>query len=236
MKKVVILQPMYFPWRGVFEQIKLTDVFVYYDDVQFPTGRTFINRVQIKTPNGFIWMNIPIVKKERTYLKINEMKVNELISWREYHKKKFIYNYSRAPYYEDALALLEEVLSLPNNNLAEITINSLKVCCKFLGFRKTFIKSSTLGIDGKGTERLVRITKYLNGDIYITGHGAKNYLDYDLFESSDIKVEFMNYKNISYPQLWGDFNPYVSILDLISNTGRDASKYINSESLYWKDF
>lgn len=236
MKKVVILQPMYFPWRGVFEQIKLADVFVYYDDVQFPTGRTFINRVQLKTPDGFVWITIPVVRKGAAYLKINETETKELTDWREDHKRKFKHNYGKTPHCKDALALLEEVLNLSTNNLAEIAINSLEVCCKFLGLQKTFVRSSVLGIDGGGTDRLIRIVRYLNGDIYITGHGAKNYLDYNLFESSNIRVEFMNYKNISYPQLWSGFNPYVSILDLIANTGRNASKYIHSKTLYWKDF
>ena len=49
MKKIVISQPMLFPWIGIFEQIKLSDVYVHYDDAQLPQGRSFINRVQIKT-------------------------------------------------------------------------------------------------------------------------------------------------------------------------------------------
>ena len=32
---VVISQSMYFPWVGMLEQIRLADVFVFYDDVQF---------------------------------------------------------------------------------------------------------------------------------------------------------------------------------------------------------
>ena len=54
MKTVVISQPMYFPWIGIFEQIRLADVFVFYDDVQFTRG--FINRVQYKTPQGTGWI------------------------------------------------------------------------------------------------------------------------------------------------------------------------------------
>jgi len=236
MKKIVILQPMYFPWRGVFEQIKLADVFVCYNDVQFPTGRTLINRIQLKTPDGFIWMTIPVLRKNKSFFKITEMEIKESVNWREDHKKKFMYNYSKSSHYKDASALLAKTLDLPSNNLSELTIYSLKICCEYLGFKKKFIKSSDLKISGKSSERLINIIKYLEGDIYITGHGAKNYLNYNLFESNNIRVEFMNYINTPYPQLWGAFNPYVSILDLIANTGKKASKYINSGTLYWKDF
>ena len=48
MTTVVISQPMFFPWVGMFEQIALADVYVHYDDVQFSKG-SFTNRVQLKT-------------------------------------------------------------------------------------------------------------------------------------------------------------------------------------------
>ena len=48
MTVVVISQPMLFPWVGMFEQIRLADVYVHYTDVQFSKG-SFVNRVQIKT-------------------------------------------------------------------------------------------------------------------------------------------------------------------------------------------
>ena len=42
--KVVITQPMLFPWVGLLEQIMLADVLVNYADVQFSKG-SFTNRV-----------------------------------------------------------------------------------------------------------------------------------------------------------------------------------------------
>ena len=61
-KTVVISQPMFFPWVGIFEQIRLADIFVHFDDVQLPWGSSFINRVQIKTKDGIKWLTIPIRK------------------------------------------------------------------------------------------------------------------------------------------------------------------------------
>ena len=59
MTTVVVSQPMLFPWVGLFEQIRLADVFVHYDDVAFSKG-SFFNRVQIKTLEvGSKWFNGP---------------------------------------------------------------------------------------------------------------------------------------------------------------------------------
>ena len=56
--RVVISQPMLFPWVGLFEQIRAADVYVHYDDVQFSKG-SFTNRVQIKTARGPRWLTVP---------------------------------------------------------------------------------------------------------------------------------------------------------------------------------
>ena len=51
---LVVSQPMYFPWVGLLEQIRLSDQFVHYDDVQYTRG--FYNRVQVKVPGAIRWM------------------------------------------------------------------------------------------------------------------------------------------------------------------------------------
>lgn len=45
--KVVISQSMFFPGWVLLEQLKLADLYVFYDDVQFSKG-SFTNRVQVK--------------------------------------------------------------------------------------------------------------------------------------------------------------------------------------------
>ena len=59
MTTVVVSQPMFFPWVGMFEQIRLADAYVHYTDVQFSKG-SFVNRVQIKTADGFRWLTVPL--------------------------------------------------------------------------------------------------------------------------------------------------------------------------------
>ena len=86
----------------------------------------------------------------------------------------------------------------------------------------------------KSTERLLDICKKLHATNYISGLGAKNYMNYDLFEKENIEIQFMSYNCEQYPQLHGEFTPYVTIFDLIANCGKDGKKYINSKSDYWK--
>jgi len=227
---------MYFPWPGLFEQIKLADVFVHYDDVQLPQGRSFMNRVQLKTPSGQLWMTVPIKKKHRGLQIINRAEIDDSFDWRAEHKEQFRSNYASAPYFQDAFSLLSRVLDRDYKSLADLTIESVEVCAEYLGLRPQFVHSSQLNILGASSARLLNLVKHLGGDIYITGHGAKNYLDHDMFESDGVRVEYIDYQKTAYPQRWGDFIPYVSILDLIANTGKSAAQYLDSPSIPWKDF
>ena len=56
-----ILQSNYIPWKGYFDIIKMADVFVFYDEVQY-TKNDWRNRNQIKTPNGLSWLTIPVLQ------------------------------------------------------------------------------------------------------------------------------------------------------------------------------
>ena len=56
---VVVLQPGYLPWLGFFDQFRRSDVFVYYDDVQYDK-HGWRNRNRIKTQAGPLWLTVPV--------------------------------------------------------------------------------------------------------------------------------------------------------------------------------
>ncbi len=233
MKKIVILQPMFFPWIGVFEQIRLADVYMHLDNVQFPFGKNFVSRVQLKSEKENSWLTIPV--KRGQIQNINEVIINDTQNWRKDHLDMLRTIYSKAPYLDDMLEIVNSVYSLETTHLSELNIHAIEKITKYFNIKCDFIRSSDYNNDLKSTERLIDFMSKLNGDIYITGHGARNYLNHELFEKNNIKVEYMNYEHIPYPQLYGDFNQYVSILDLIANIGCDGIKYIQSKTINWKE-
>lgn len=236
--KVVISQPMYFPWVGMFEQIKLCDAYVNYDDVQFSKG-SFTNRVQIKTnsSNGFNWLTVPL-KNLKLGVLINELEIDNHKNWQNQHLKSLKQAYRSAPYVEEMLKLVSALFDMSSNNIGYISMKSIELVIDYfnLAGEKNFYNSSNLGILGSSSERVFQIVQDLKGTHYITGHGAKNYLDHSLFEKNGIRVEYMNYLRLRYPQQFSDFNPHVSILDLIANVGKQGKDYIKSSTIYWKEF
>ena len=233
---VVISQPMFFPWAGMFEQIRLADVYVHYGDVQFSKG-SFTNRVQIKTAQGSKWLTVPLQQFSLGQV-IDEVLLDTHSNWRRQHLAQLKQAYAAAPYCKDMLALVESVYQQPHITIGQLSRDSMAACCRYYGLDvgRRFIEIGSLGIGGASSQRVRDIVKVLGGTRYITGHGARHYLDHQLFEDARIRVEYMDYQKRPYPQLHGEFTPYVSLLDLIANTGPQGIDCIVSGTHYWKDF
>ncbi len=233
---VVVSQPMFFPWVGLFEQIRLADIYVHYGDVQFSKG-SFVNRVQIKTSQGVKWLTVPLehLKFGQT---IDEVRINSKTDWRSKHLNMLTRAYVGAKYQKDMLSLVEEVYSQSIETIGDLSRASIERCCRYLGFATEcqFLDIRDLGVSGKSSQRVLDIVKLLNGTKYITGLGASNYLDHQLFEDEKILVEYMDYQKVAYPQLHGEFTPYVSILDMIANVGIEEIECLCSGTINWKEY
>jgi hypothetical protein len=234
--KIVIQQPIFFPWYGYLELAKFADVLVHYDDVQLPRGASFTTHVQIKAPCGQLWLSAPIERSNGYMRNINEFEFSNGIDWRRKHIDTLRNYYHKAKYFNEMMMLTSNVYANDTNNLAEFDEYCDEQMISYFGFCPNILKSSMLGISGSSTERLVEICKELSAGIYITAHGALNYLNYDLFEKSNIEVMFMDYHIKPWPQFYGDFTPYVTALDLIAATGKQCVDYLDSKPIYWRDF
>ncbi len=234
MKTVVILQPQFFPWRGVFEQIRLADEFVHFDDVQFPQGRHFTTRVQLKTASGPQWMTVP-VQRSGVRSTIAETEIDYATDWREKHLRTFAMSYARAPHCAMARTIIDDVYAMRPRTIAELDIAALERCAAELGLRATFSRSSLTPVDGVKSERLVALLRPRGATRYITGHGALHYLDEVPFAAAGIEVRVMAYARRPYAQLHGAFDPHVSILDLIANLGPEAATALESPSVPWAE-
>lgn len=236
MSRVVISQSMYFPWVGMLEQIRLCDVFIHYDDVQFSKG-SFSNRVQVKTPGGMVWMTAPL-RDHRLGQTIDEVQLQPARTWRDRHLALLSQSFDGAPYASDALDLAASVTGGNHETVSALARESMLALCRYFGLDETtrFCDSREFGIDGSGSPRVLGLVKAVAGNDYITGHGARNYLDHQLFEANGVSVSYMDYQRMPYRQSHGAFTPHVTGLDLVANCGREGLAKIASPTLDWKEF
>jgi hypothetical protein len=228
-KKIAILQSSYIPWKGYFDIINTVDEFIIFDDVQF-TRRDWRNRNRIKTPQGSIWLTIPVVSKGLYHQKIEETQVQDL-HWAERHWNSLEQNYRKAPcfceYSNRIRTLYERVAKF--ELLSRINYEFLSGLCVILGIDVPMRWSRDYGGDGQKTDRLVNICRTAGADHYFSGPSAGHYIEPEKFIEAGVVLEYVSYAGYpEYPQLFGPFEHSVSILDLLFNVGDQAPRYMKS--------
>ncbi len=227
-KKVAIVQSNYIPWKGYFDMINSVDEFILYDDMQY-TRRDWRNRNKIKTPKGLIWLTIPVEVKGKYYQTIKDTIISDP-QWNITHWKTIAQNYSKSKFFPEYKDLFEELyLGSQDTLLSNINYGFLKAICDMLNINTKLSWSMDYNlIEGK-TERLLDLCKQSQATEYISGPGAKDYIQEEMFSQEGIKLSYMEYSGYpEYEQLYPPFEHGVSILDLIFNQGVNATKFMKS--------
>jgi WbqC-like protein family len=223
----VVIQPSYIPWRGYFDLIRKSDIFVFYDDVQYDK-HGWRNRNRIKTAQGARWLTIPVHARRNTIdqTRIDEVEIDWTVDWRRTHLERLHHAYSKAPHYRAYRPFVEGLYSEKPRLLAEFTINGTLQIARELGIQKTrFLRSSDLNASGKKTERLVGLLLQIGATHYISGPSARAYIEEDKFAKAGISLEYMNYEYQPYEQLHPPYEAGVSVLDLLFMKGPEARSY-----------
>lgn len=230
---VVVSQSMYFPWCGLLDQVRLADVFVHYDDVQYARG--FLSRVQVKTEHGIRWLSVPLRDQHRGQT-IDECRIDHSTDWRRNHRDVLRQAHRRSPFVADMLAVVDEVFAVRHETLGSLGRATVRALTRAFSLPEPeFLVAADLGVGGSSSQRLRDITAALGGTVYLTGHGALNYLDHSIFEARGIEVRYMEYAVGPWPQDHGAFTPYVTALDALAHLGPAAATALHSTTLHWSD-
>jgi hypothetical protein len=155
-----------------------------------------------------------------------ETKIDNTQPWRKKHWTSIKSNYSKAPFFKNYSSFFEDIYRYEWESLVDLDIEIIKYLKEELGIKTQLMCSSQLKIPGKGTERLINICQELGATSYLTGDLAKDYLEQTRFAEENIVIEFQNYKHPIYPQLYGQFIPYLSVIDLMFNCGKKGLNII----------
>lgn len=229
--KLGIMQPYLFPYIGYFQLINSVDKFLLYDDVQFIKGG-WINRNRLLI-NGKYSMFILKIKSDNFKLNINERFLMENF---EYENKKIIKSiklaYSKAPYFNEVIDLIENILSYNENNLSKFIINSIIEICNYLDINTEIIISSQLKKNNslKAQEKVIHINNILGSNIYINSLGGIELYSKKVFEENGINLYFLKSKNIIYTQFdEKKFISNLSIIDVLMFNAKEKVKELLNE-------
>lgn len=223
-----MIQSCYVPWRGYFDFIASVDLFVIYDCVQY-TVRDWRNRNQLKTPSGLKWLTVP-VKASRTSA-VDEVTIaSPPKPWREEHAHQLESALGSAPHFDTAMGVWSRAVAAGDTHLSALNVRLTKLLCAELGIATPLVLSRELGAQGARTERLLDILKKVQATHYLSGPSARGYIDEAQFRAAGIALEYKSYDYEPYPQLHGEFQGTVTVLDLIANVGPEARRFLKSRT------
>ena len=220
-----ILQPSYIPWLGFFEQISRVDVFVLYDDVQYDK-QGWRNRNKIKNSQGAQWLSVPVLTKGKRTQLINQTQIDPTSKWNLKHLISLKTNYKKSIYFNQFYSQIEPLLNKKWIYLLDLNLNLLNLLKEYLGIKTRIILSSSLlkrlPKDSSPESRLIEICDKVGGDTLYEGAAGQNYIDATIFKTAQIRLIYQQYHHPIYRQLYGDFMPYLSVVDLIFNEGPNS--------------
>lgn len=226
MKKVGIVQSNYIPWRGYFDFIDDVDLFIFHDDLQY-TKCDWRNRNKIKTPNGLLWLSVP-VKYHKTSQQICDTQIDYSQSWQQKHINQIKTHYHKAPFYHLYADEFFTMIAQKFETISKLNISLIKWCMSKLLIDTPLRMSSEFSPVGSKTDRLIDILQKADATTYLSGPKAKDYLEPEKFAEAGIQLQYKLYQYKDYPQLWVPFEPAVTILDLLFNCGESSREYLKS--------
>ena len=223
--RAAIHQLQYWPGLRFFAKMRAADIFIYLDDVQFEK-REFQNRNRLRAARGWQYLTAPVVSKGRFSQKINEVEMDNSAAWREEHLRAIKLNYARAPFFKEQLPALEELYARDYRLLADLAGATADFLRDGFGIKTPVKFSSEFAVNETASARLAKLCAAAGADEYLSGAGAKAYLDPGVFSFAGIKLSWQDFKPREYPQAFPGFEPDMSALDLLLNCGPASGDYL----------
>ena len=228
---VAISQPMYFPWPGFMEMMKLADVFLWLDDAQFSKG-SFTNRIQVKMGEDRKWMTVPLEGKG-AFQEIRDLKAPD-DKWKGAHRSLLLNALKGTPHLDEALAVFDRAVG--QLTLNDVLIASAEEQAMAMdALPPKILRTSTLDVLGASWQRVIDMVLAVGGNHYISGAGGARYLDHAVFEEAGLQVSYMDYNPAPWPQAGAEFTPYVTSLDLIAARGTKAGGHLRPRVVSWRE-
>jgi hypothetical protein len=216
--KVSIHQPNFMPWPGFFNKIIQSDIFVILDDVKC-SKNSFFNRSKFASGKNTFWLTVPLAKKSYSLKIYNAETPNK--KWIDKHIKYFENTHGATQERKFYNTIIEEYERLRHEDcmlISDFNISLIQNIVDFLEIDSRIVKSSELNIPDRflKQDRVIEIVKKMSGKTYISGKGAREYQDREIFVLNNIDLEYNNFNPDPFQLSEGE---NVSIVDFILREG-----------------
>lgn len=231
--RLAITQPNFLPWLGYFELLDHVDVWVSLDNVQLSRG-SFVLRNRVRRPDGGAeWISVNIPRKLPLQTSIKDAPISNN-GWQERIVRKLDSYYKHAPFHERFGERVAELLmsNIDAPSVAALNESAIRELSSWLGIEYEFHRASDLEVNLQGSpqDKVLSLISHFDVDEYCNSAGGVEAGLYDsaAFESHGVSLQKQAYAHPTYPQHGYGFEPYLSVVDLIFETGGEALEIIRS--------
>lgn len=222
-KMLTIHQPNYWAYPGLIGKIMRSDKFLYLTKVQFDKS-SWQNRNRIREKDGWKYISVPVINKQRETQLISEVEISNQANWRNQHWNAIRFAYQKAPFYKEYSTFIQELYQKKWQKLVDLDIFITNFILKELGNTAEVLYDKDFEFNGEKNELLIDICLQLGEKQYMSNKGSENYVQIPLFNQNGIDHIYINYEGAEYVQVYDGFEPGLSILDMLLNCGADKTR------------
>ena len=213
--RLAIMQPYFLPYLGYFQLINSVDLFVIADNLNFIRDHWVNrNRILLKGKDHLFTLKIAHPSSNRSF---NKTEVLDEPRNRAKLIKLFRSAYAKAPYFNTAMPLIEQIINNDGKNLSKYIEFSLRALSKYIGIRTNIglLSDTYWNSTLKGQEKAIDMIRAYGADEFINPIGGQTLYDKTVFARNNIKLSFLKTREISYKQFGNDFVADLSIIDVM---------------------
>jgi hypothetical protein len=219
--RVAVHQPNYVPWSGFFAKMLVSDVFIFFDDVQLPQGRSYVSRAKIaKGKDDEQWLTVPVSKSGSPT--IDRVTIADA-GFGTKHLSTLRHSYAKTPHLDDILGLVAPVYGAAGESLADLNMALIRAVARYLGYQGTFLRSSEHPSDLAADARIADLVAWAGGDVYVSGAGGENYQSEETYRARGVQLEVRKYVPVEYDRSGWSWVPGLSCLDALFHCGPAAA-------------
>lgn len=220
-----IHQPSYFPWLGLLDKIAKSDVYMVMDEVQLTDGAFQHRNLFFAADGKKKYLTIPFNKKDYLHRPFKDLEITDP-RWRVNHLNFIRNTYRKHPYANEILPKVESFYSQEYPLLINAVVASMMLAFEMFDITTKVIFQSAMEYDRdlRRGDLVVALAQTTGADCYLSGTGAKSYLDESAF-TGNLSLRYNTFSHPSYPQKGVTlFLPGLACLDILFNLGITESR------------
>ena len=229
--KLAIMQPYFFPYIGYFQLIAAVDKFIAYDQLAY-IKNGWIHRNRIAAGDADVYFGVSVLAKSSHRL-ISEIAIDHRSPWQAQLATRLRRSYGKSPHFPKVFAVLEPLLHLGHDKIADLNYATLVAVSRLLGIETEMVRGgpgypeievavrANPSPSRRKLERMVSICQLEGAEVFVNAIGGTALYRREDCAAHGIDLKFIAIEPEGNPAL---LPPYRSIIDTLFGCGIEGTR------------